>query len=121
MNGGEKLWYWVLFVFGLATSVSGLMMNFPNLEWTREQMQIANLVHVGSGFVLMCFALGHIYAGIATPGAIEGMTTGRVDVEWARQHHNLWYHEMMDQGVEPKPAGERAAAEPGAPPSSATT
>ena len=121
MNGGEKLWYWVLFVFGLAAVISGLMMNFPNLGWTRGQMQIANLVHVGSGFVLMCFAMGHIYAGVSTRGAVQGMTTGRVDVEWARQHHNLWYHEMMDQGVEPRPADAPAADERPNTPSSAAT
>ena len=84
-------------------------------------MQIANLVHVGSGFVLMCFAMGHIYAGVSTRGAVQGMTTGRVDVEWARQHHNLWYHEMMDQGVEPRPADAPAADERPNTPSSAAT
>jgi len=41
---------------------------------------------------------GHAYIGtIGTEGALEGMTTGRVSVEWAKQHHDQWYEEVKDQ------------------------
>jgi formate dehydrogenase subunit gamma len=48
-------------------------------------MQLANLIHA-AGRHLIPVAFGHIYIGTAgTEGAIEGMTTGRVSVEWAKQ------------------------------------
>jgi formate dehydrogenase subunit gamma len=28
------------------------------------------------------------------------MTTGEVDVNWAKQHHNLWYEELQRKGAE---------------------
>ena len=36
-------------------------------------------------------------------GALEGMVTGEVDEIWAKEHHDLWYKEVMEQeknGVE---------------------
>ncbi len=111
MNGGEKIWYWLLFLVGLAVAATGLAMDFPNLDWTREQMQVANLIHVTGGIILMCFAFGHIYIGtLGTEGALQGMTTGRVDVQWAKQHHDLWYQELVDKEIEAKPATNRTGA-----------
>jgi len=35
--------------------------------------------------------LGHIYIGtVGMEGAFEAMGSGTVDVNWAREHHNLW-------------------------------
>jgi len=32
------------------------------------------------------------------------MVGGRVDVNWARQHHDLWAKELEEKGVRPEPA-----------------
>ena len=40
---------------------------------------------------------------IGVEGALESMTTGHVDANWARQHHDLWYEELQ--------SAERPAAE----------
>jgi formate dehydrogenase subunit gamma len=38
--------------------------------------------------------LAHIYIGtIGMEGAFEAMGSGTVDVNWAREHHNLWLEE----------------------------
>ena len=38
--------------------------------------------------------LGHIYIGtIGMEGAFDAMGTGDVDVNWAKEHHNLWLEE----------------------------
>jgi len=102
MNGGEKLWYWLLFIIGLALVASGLVLNFPLFGQTRADMQLAQLVHAGGSVVLIAVALGHIYIGtLGTEGSLEGMVTGRVDTEWAKQHHDLWYEELLAKGVQP--------------------
>lgn len=111
MNGGEKLWFWIICTVGVAVCVTGLIMDFPNYGFSREDMQLANLIHAVTGLVWVAVAFGHIYIGTAgTEGSLEGMTTGRVSVEWAKQHHDLWYEEVKhtaeDTGRAEAPAGK---------------
>lgn len=95
MNGGEKVWFWMLTIVGLLVSVTGLILDFQNFGQVRETMQIANLLHAAGSLLLIAGSLGHIYIGtIGTEGALEGMKTGYVDETWAKQHHDLWYEEV---------------------------
>ncbi|WP_286238486.1 formate dehydrogenase subunit gamma [Neptuniibacter halophilus] len=95
MNGGEKVWFWLLTIVGLVVCGSGLVLDFQNFGQIRETMQIANLLHAAGSLILMAASLGHIYIGtIGTEGALEGMKTGYVDETWAKQHHDLWYEEV---------------------------
>lgn len=115
MNGGEKIWFWIIATAGVAVSITGLIMDFPNFGQTRETMQIANLIHAVLGVLWVSGAFGHIFIAFATEGALEGMTTGRVSVEWAKQHHDLWYEEVRKKGGEEveqvSRAGKRAPSE----------
>jgi formate dehydrogenase subunit gamma len=115
-NGGEKVFFWILFFGGIALMVSGFYLLFPNLETVRETMQLWSIVHAASGVILIAISLGHIYLGtIGTEGVLEGMWGGEVDEGFAQQHHRLWYEE-----VKGGPAAARdEAASPGA--SSAAT
>jgi formate dehydrogenase subunit gamma len=39
--------------------------------------------------------IGHIYIGtIGMEGAFEAMGEGTVDINWAREHHELWLEEV---------------------------
>jgi formate dehydrogenase subunit gamma len=94
-NAGEKLLYWTLFFIGGAMIVSGVFLLFPNFGFTRETMQLANLVHGFTSLFVIGFICLHIYlATIGSPGALRGMTTGKVDATWAAQHHSVWYEEV---------------------------
>ncbi|MDH3638909.1 MAG: formate dehydrogenase subunit gamma [Gammaproteobacteria bacterium] len=115
-NGGEKIWYWVIATVGVAVCVTGLILDFPNFQQSRETMQLSNIIHTIAGVVWVAISLGHIYLGlIGSKGALEGMTKGRVSVEWAKQHHDLWYEEVKHTGEMDTGAGEpsRAAKQPG--------
>jgi formate dehydrogenase subunit gamma len=116
LNGGEKVWFWLgLFVLGLAVIISGLVLNFPLFGQTREMMAGAHVVHAIASLFWIAFAFGHIYIGtLGTEGALEGMARGRVDVNWAKQHHDLWYDEITAAGVRPQPADQ--PTEPAVPP-----
>jgi len=113
MNGGEKVWFWVVAIVGLAVSVTGLIMlvpiyNLPVPSWlawvplvegTRPQMQQATLIHAILSIGWTAMAVGHAYTGTAgTEGAFEGMKTGYVSEEWARQHHDLWAENEAAKG-----------------------
>jgi len=113
MNGGEKVWFWIVAIVGLAVSVTGLIMLapiygiaipawaefIPLIEGSRPQMQQAYLIHAVLSIGWTAIALGHIYIGTAgTEGAFEGMSTGYVSEEWAKQHHDQWYDKAAASG-----------------------
>ena len=98
LNGGEKIWYWMVTLVGLLVCVTGLVLDFQNFGQARETMQIANLLHAAGSLLLIAGSLGHMYIGsIGTEGALEGMKTGYVDESWAKQHHDLWYEEVKQK------------------------
>ncbi len=98
MNGGEKAWFWLLISAGALVTLTGLNLDFPNLEQYRLVMQISHIIHSVSALVLMIGALAHIYIGtLGTEGALQGMITGKVDKTWAEQHHDLWLQELEKQ------------------------
>jgi len=95
VNAGEKIWFWILFVAGIALMISGIVLLLPNLGTERDTMQSANIVHGISALILSAFVLGHIYLGtLGNEGSFEGMLKGEVDEAWAKQHHDLWYEEV---------------------------
>jgi len=96
-NAGQKLLFWLMVVLvGIPASVTGLILDFPNFDQTRQTMQIANGIHMVAGVggaILLAF---HIYLGtVGMHGAYEAMRYGYVDEAWARQHHRLWYEDVM--------------------------
>jgi len=105
-NGGEKIWYWLVILVGLlAVCGSGLVLigwaaQLGLMDNTRATMQFMHQVHAIAAIVWIIAFFGHAYIGtLGTEGALEGMTTGRVSVEWAKQHHDLWYDEVKDEAV----------------------
>lgn len=118
MNGGEKVWFWILMTIGVAVCVTGVMMvapmypsiNIPFIDTARASLQQATIIHAIAAVVWTAIALGHIYIGTAgTEGAFEGMSTGYVSEEWARQHHDLWFDQMEQDGKVLLPGEPRGA------------
>ena len=95
-NAGQKILFWLLPVFfGITLCVTGLVLDFPNFNQTRQTMQISNTVHMIAGVFATCLLLGHAYLGtIGMKGAYDAMRTGYVDETWAREHHEYWYNEV---------------------------
>lgn len=116
-NAGQKIIFWLVMILGVSVSLSGLSLLFPfqmpmfadtfgimnsvlgtsfptNLT-PHEEMQYANLWHSIVAFVMMLAIIAHIYIGsVGMEGAFDAMGSGQVDVEWARQHHDLWVAEV---------------------------
>ena len=119
-NAGEKVLFWLVVLFGGALSASGLLLLLQNLEPSRFLQQAALLIHAIAAVGLTALVLGHIYMALSIRGALQGMLNGRVDANWAKEHHRRWFDEAEAQGLvhqgsatgKPQPPAA-PAAEPG--------
>jgi formate dehydrogenase subunit gamma len=111
-NAGEKIWFWLgVLTLGIVVSVTGLVLDFPNFGQTRETMQIANVIHAVAAVGYIALSLGHIYLGtIGLEGSYDAMRHGTVDETWAKEHHELWYREVMAGRARPVSGGSPAAS-----------
>jgi formate dehydrogenase subunit gamma len=111
-NGGQKMIYWIVVLGGAAVAVSGYVLIFPFYGTGIQNMQAAEVVH---GIIAMLFVaamIAHIYIGtIGMEGAFEAMGTGTVDLNWAKEHHNLWLDEEKAR-TSPNEVQRRPAATP---------
>jgi formate dehydrogenase subunit gamma len=106
VNGGEKGWFWIAFLFGIAVGITGILLDFPGWGQTRLVMQVSHVIHVVLAVLFVTASFGHIYTGtIGSEGVFEGMWTGSVDAVWAQQHNSLWYEEKMREGSASMPEG----------------
>jgi formate dehydrogenase subunit gamma len=90
-NLGEKGVYWLSLLAGIAVSVSGFVLLFPFYGTNIADMQIAQVIHAVVAVLFIALILAHIYIGtLGMEGAFEAMGTGEVDLNWAKEHHDLW-------------------------------
>jgi len=126
-NAGQKILFWLVLLSGISLSVSGWTLLFPfttsffadtfvllngwfgttlptELTLIQEQ-QYAALWHSIVAVFMTVVILAHIYIGsVGMEGAISAMTTGDVDVNWAKAHHSVWVEEEMTQPTTAPPA-----------------
>ncbi len=132
-NAGQKILFWLIMLGGLSISLSGLALMFPfqvplfaktfqlvnslglALPTTltpMEEMQYATSWHSIVALFLVVVIFAHIYIGtLGMQGAFSAMGSGQVDVNWAKEHHNLWADQMLSSqpaspggGARPQPA-----------------
>ncbi len=96
LNAGQKLYYLVVLVSGVAIAASGLMIWLrPEIADIKQWVLVSHFVHNVS-FDLMVIAIpAHIYlATLANPGTFRIMVYGTVPVPWARKRHAKWVQKM---------------------------
>lgn len=111
-NFGQKTMFWSVILIGGALAFTGVLMLFPFVYADIKGMQMATLAHGVLGAFFFAAILAHIYIGtLGMEGAFDAMGSGRVDVNWAKEHHSLWAEEELKKQT-PQPAAGRAAAAP---------
>ena len=71
--------------------------------------EIAQVAHAVVAILFVALILAHIYIGtLGMEGAFEAMGTGEVDLNWAKEHHDLWLARQL--------ASENRQTEPSATP-----
>ena len=118
-NAGQKILFWTIMLGGASLSLSGLSLllpfefglfsktfevlnlfgfDLPTKLLAVEEMQYAVTWHSIVALGLICVIFGHIYIGtIGMEGAFDAMGTGEVDLNWAKEHHDLWVKEEMEK------------------------
>jgi formate dehydrogenase subunit gamma len=100
-NLGEKLVYWLSLAAGVAVSVSGFLLLFPFYGTNIADMQLALVVHAIVAVLFVALILAHIYIGtMGMEGAFEAMGRGEVDLNWAKDHHDLWLAQQLTKRPE---------------------
>ena len=110
-NAAQKALYWFTVGGGALVAVSGYLLMFPFTVTDIAGQQWAHMVHGLMAMVMIAAIIGHIYIGtLGMEGAFEGMSTGRVDYNWAKEHHSVWLEEEATKAREAVvPPGARAA------------
>jgi formate dehydrogenase subunit gamma len=101
-NGGQKLFFWAMWLAVLSFLATGIVMWFP-LAFPQVLRVLSFLLH-DITFILAAVAIVfHIYlATAAEPGTFGSMTRGTVSRPWARLHHPRWYREVTGDAPRPK-------------------
>lgn len=134
-NPGQKIVFWLTVLGGISVSMSGLALLLPfefaffaktfgainavfgtelptNLS-AMQEMQLNQLWHSIVSLFLLSVIVAHIYLGtVGLQGAFQAMTTGKVDLNWAKEHHDLWVEELQKKGEIPNPATQPARGMP---------
>ena len=99
-NAGQKILFWLIVLASVAMIISGFMLLFPfYYGLTVGNMQLAEIFHGVVGVLFVALILGHIYLGtVGMEGAFQAMSDGNVDLNWAKEHHNLWVKEEIQAG-----------------------
>jgi formate dehydrogenase subunit gamma len=103
-NAGEKAVFWIALFAGVAVTASGYLLLFPFYIANILGMQLAQVAHAMVAVLFIAVILGHIYIGtLGMEGAFEAMGTGEVDLNWAREHHDLWLRDELAKERRPAP------------------
>ena len=108
-NAGQKLIYWSVILGGIALSITGIIMLFPFSAADINGMQWAQYIHATVGVILIAIMIAHIYIGsLGMEGAYRAMSTGEVDLAWAKTHHSVWVEEEQARNAGGPQLGGRA-------------
>jgi len=104
-NAGEKAVFWLAILAGIAVTVSGFLLLFPFYVTDILGMQVAQVLHAVIALLFVAVILAHIYIGtLGMEGAFEAMGTGEVDLNWAKEHHDLWLQDQLAKEYRPAPS-----------------
>ena len=101
-NAGQKFVFWVVALGGLFLTATGVGLMFPFFWTGYTGMQVVLGLHAVAGLLMIGVIIGHVYIGtIGMRGAFDAMWSGRVDRNWAKEHHSLWYRKVAGDGEAP--------------------
>lgn len=92
-NAGQKIFFWLIAVFGLILSITGILMFF----WRNHpatNLAVIYTLHDFAAVVTLLLVLVHFYLGfIVNPESVKSIFGGYVKQSWLKAHHpNAGYY-----------------------------
>ena len=82
--------------------LNALGFNLPTNLTALQEQQYNQIWHGFVSLVLIIMIMAHIYIGsVGMEGALDAMNSGRVDRNWAKEHHSLWVEEEDQKATKP--------------------
>jgi formate dehydrogenase subunit gamma len=113
-NAGQKLIFWTTILGGFALAATGYALMFPfyqapgglaEYSGSMAGLQSMSEWHGLIAVIMIAVILAHVFIGtIGMQGAFWSMGTGKVDVNWAKQHHSIWADRVVPKDLPGKPA-----------------
>ena len=100
MNTGQKLWWFIVVVFGIVFILTGLVMWLMKTVAPPALFQWMVFVHDIAFIVTGAMLFVHVYLGVIHPMMTEAwrsISKGTVSTEYARSHHGKWYEEQVQK------------------------
>lgn len=98
-NAGEKVNSLLQLAMAVTLVFSGLILWFDGF-FSTAVIQWAFVFH-NIGFSLAAAVIiGHVYLSVGHPNSkvsMEGITKGDVPIEYAEDHHGIWYDELLEE------------------------
>jgi len=98
MNTGQKMWWFMVIIFGLLFLISGCIMWFAKTAAPPVVLQWVVFIHDVAFIVTGVMFFVHLYMSVVHPlvrplgtGSWSAMTRGTVSVQYAKTHHGKWY------------------------------
>jgi formate dehydrogenase subunit gamma len=92
LNAGQKVNAIITAAFAVLFGVTGLLLWYGERD-TRFRFAQTILIHDWLMYASLLLFAGHLYLAVIHPKtrhALNGMTRGWVDADWARRHHAKW-------------------------------
>ncbi len=97
MNTSQKMWWFMVLVFGVVFVITGLVMWFGKASVPPSILRWMVFVHDVAFIVTGAMFFVHIYLSVFHPLMNESwasMTGGKISVRYARTHYGKWYQEV---------------------------
>ena len=97
MNTGQKMWWFMVIVFGVIFVITGLIMWFFKTIAPAALLQWMVFAHDVAFIATGAMLFVHIYLSVLHPLMTESwsaMARGKISAEYAKTHHAKWYEEV---------------------------
>ncbi len=97
MNTGQKMWWFMVIVFGVVFTITGIIMWPLKTIAPAALLQWSVFVHDVAFITTGTMLFVHVYLSVLHPlmaGAWGSMARGKVSVEYVKSHHAKWYDKL---------------------------
>jgi formate dehydrogenase subunit gamma len=97
VNGGQKMWQFVVLLSGVVFLISGALMLFFRNMISPEVFQWSVIAHDIAFILVFLMLLVHIYTGSLHPMMTESfksMLIGKISPHYARSHYGKWFDKI---------------------------